>query len=154
MSDLTLIHAAPPPTPAIVNVTHNISATGDGDKTATIGNSAAASRIYNINVANTHGPGQQAVALSATGTQQGYYGCQFIGCNGTVRTQVGGTSLFARVWFEQVDIKVRSSTKSGDITANDGDSSNDPSYYVIHNPTIKGTSESVKRNSSFLERWY
>lgn len=46
---------------------------------ATLRNYAAASKIYNVNVVNTHCAGQQAMALSAAGTQQGYYGCKFIG---------------------------------------------------------------------------
>jgi hypothetical protein len=46
---------------------------------ATVQNGAASTRFYNLNFANSHGAGESALALSATGTQQGYYGCQFIG---------------------------------------------------------------------------
>lgn len=52
------------------------------DQPATLRNYAAKSRIYNINVKNTYGQGHQALALSAYNTEQGYYGCQFIGFQG------------------------------------------------------------------------
>lgn len=54
------------------------------DIPATLRNYAAKSRIYNINVANTYGKGHQALALSAYNTEQGYYGCQFTGFQGTL----------------------------------------------------------------------
>ncbi|KAJ5725079.1 uncharacterized protein N7483_006436 [Penicillium malachiteum] len=152
-----------------VTVTHNISAAQvEGEITATLGNAAASSRIYNINVINTHGPGPKALALSATATQQGYYGCQFGGYHGTIHTQVGGTVLFAkglvsgttnfifgdyaRVWFDHVDIKARPLPRDGYITASYRASSNDPSYFVINNSTIEATSMEVKPRSCFLGR--
>lgn len=46
---------------------------------ATLRNYAAASKIYNLDIVNTNSSGPQALALSAAGTQQGYYGCGFIG---------------------------------------------------------------------------
>jgi len=49
---------------------------------ATLRNYAENSKIYNINVANTHGKGEQALALSAYANNQGYYGCQFTGYQG------------------------------------------------------------------------
>ena len=48
----------------------------------TLRNYAANSKIYNINVANTYGPGSQALALSAEANNQGYYACQFTGYQG------------------------------------------------------------------------
>ncbi|KAJ5259224.1 pectin methylesterase [Penicillium angulare] len=152
-----------------VTVTHNISAgNGDGDETATIRNAAAASRIYNINVANTYGPGYQGLALSATGTQQGYYGCQFQGHNRTIRTQVGGTVLFARglisgttdiifgdyarVWLDHVDIKVRQVSQKEYVTANCRGSPDDPSYFVINNSTIEVSQNWMRARSAFLGR--
>lgn len=44
--------------------------------------------MYNINVENTHGPGSQAVALSAKGTA-GYYGCSFTGYQDTLLSDSG-----------------------------------------------------------------
>ncbi|KAJ5614798.1 Pectinesterase [Penicillium herquei] len=152
-----------------VTITHNTSASrGDGNMTATLRNAAAASKVYNINVVNSYGPGPRALALSATGTQKGYYGCQFTAYHGTIRTQVGGTVLFAkglfsgtkdciygnyaRVWFDRVNIKARPSPQNGYITANRRSSSNDPSYFVINNSRIEAANMDVKSRSYFLGR--
>jgi len=49
---------------------------------ATLRNYAENSKVYNINVANTYGEGEQALALSAYANNQGYYACQFTGYQG------------------------------------------------------------------------
>lgn len=49
---------------------------------ATLRNYAENSKVYNINVANTYGKGEQALALSAYANNQGYYACQFTGYQG------------------------------------------------------------------------
>jgi pectinesterase len=85
-------------------------------------------RLYNVNLVNTRGKGSQALALSAYGNKQGYYGCQFKGYQDTILSQEGhhlfvnslieGATDFifgqkAQSWFENVDIKV---TAPGFIT--------------------------------------
>jgi pectinesterase len=77
--------------------------------------------MYNINMVNTYGKGSQALALSAEATDQGYYGCQFLGYQDTILAQTG-TQVYAKclivgvtdfifgqhasAWFDQVDIRV------------------------------------------------
>jgi pectinesterase len=78
-------------------------------------------KLYNVNLVNTRGKGSQALALSAYGNKQGYYGCQFRGYQDTILSEQGehlfanslieGATDFifgqkAQSWFESVDIKV------------------------------------------------
>jgi pectinesterase len=78
-------------------------------------------KLYNVNLVNTRGKGSQALALSAYGNKQGYYGCQFRGYQDTILSEQGehvfvnslieGATDFifgqkAQSWFENVDIKV------------------------------------------------
>lgn len=78
-------------------------------------------KLYNVNLVNTRGKGSQALALSAYGNRQGYYGCQFRGYQDTILSEQGqhlftnslieGATDFifgqkAQSWFENVDIRV------------------------------------------------
>ena len=75
----------------------SISSAGNDDKSATLRAWSKGLKMYNVNVVNAYGKGEQAVALSAYGDQQGYYGCQFRGYQDTVLAnqgkQVYGQSL-------------------------------------------------------------
>ncbi|CAL5867026.1 uncharacterized protein PFLUO_LOCUS1238 [Penicillium psychrofluorescens] len=152
-----------------VTVTYNASTSStasskDAD-TATVQNGAASTRFYNLNFANSHSAGESALALSASGTQQGYYGCQFTGNENTILTQVGGTQVFARcliqgtsdfitgqyarVWFDAVAIRVLPCSGQGFITANGRSSNDDPSYYVINNSSVDAASDKTVTSGSY-----
>ncbi|EED14650.1 pectin methylesterase, putative [Talaromyces stipitatus ATCC 10500] len=155
----------------LVTITHGLSASqaGSDDLSATLRNYAAKSRIYNINVKNTYGSGAQALALSAYATDQGYYGCQFIGYQDTVLAETGN-QLYAKcyiegaidfifgqhatAWFDGCDIGVVARNGNvGTITANGRSSSSDPSYYVINKSNIAAASgQSVSAGSYYLGR--
>lgn len=136
-----------------VTITHAITYAAAGsidDLTATVRNHSPNTAFYNINIANTAGAaGAQALALSASATNQGYYGCQLSGFQDTLLTETGkqvyakteitgaidfifGQTSFA--WFDQVDLRVPSTTL-GYLTAN-GASSADASFYVFNNCTV------------------
>ncbi|KAK2752342.1 hypothetical protein FQN55_007382 [Onygenales sp. PD_40] len=139
----------------------------NNDLTATLRNWAANSKVYNINLENTRGEGSQALAVSAQASNQGYYGCQFLGYQDTVLanegTQVYAASLIqgatdfifgqrAAAWFDSVDIRVLSASK-GYITANGRDSDSNPSYYVIHQSTVAAADgNSVSDGAYYLGR--
>lgn len=78
-------------------------------------------KLYNVNIVNTRGSGSQAIALSAYGDKQGYYGCAFKGFQDTVLSNEGhhlfvkslvqGATDFifgqqALAWFQSCDIRV------------------------------------------------
>jgi pectinesterase len=68
-----------------VTITHTISSPEAGtlDASSTINAKSDNFKMYNVNVVNGYGKGAQAVALTANGNQQGYYGCQFDGYQDT-----------------------------------------------------------------------
>lgn len=57
---------------------------------------------------------------------------------------------YARVWFDQVDLRVRGSSSHGTITANDRASPNDPSYFVINNSTIDAAAGDAVRSGAYF----
>ncbi|EPS26592.1 Pectinesterase [Penicillium oxalicum] len=136
-----------------VTITHGISlaTASNDDNTATLRNYAAKSRIYNINVKNTYGQGHQALALSAYNTEQGYYGCQFIGFQDTVLAETG-YQVYAKcyiegavdfifgqtgnAWFHDCDIGLVTYS-TGTITAQGRPSSSSSGYFVINGGTVK-----------------
>jgi pectinesterase len=59
------------------------------DLTATLRAWSEGLKVYNVNLVNTRGQGSQALALSAQATEQGYYGCQFLGYQDTVLSNEG-----------------------------------------------------------------
>jgi pectinesterase len=114
------------------------------DLTATLRAWGSGLRVYNINLVNTRGVGSQALALSAYGDQQGYYGVQLIAHQDTLLAEQGSQlyahSLIqgdtdyifgqtAKAWFEKCDLQ---SKNAGYITANGRDSSSNPSWYVMN----------------------
>lgn len=105
-----------------VTITASKSLAGEpsDDATGTLRVKAANFRLYNVNVNNGFGEGQQAIALSAY-ADSGYYGCAFTGFQDTVLAQQGyqlyskcliqGATDFvfgqnSPAWFEQCDIRV------------------------------------------------
>ncbi|KAF7326038.1 hypothetical protein MKEN_00454700 [Mycena kentingensis (nom. inval.)] len=121
-------------------------------------------RLYNLNIANTFGQGRQAVALSAKGTQQGFYGLQLTGFQDTLFADGGGFQYYsncfiegavdyifgsASAWFGECTL---ASNGGGAITANSRDSTTDPTYYVFDHSTVtSGTSTSLV-SKVFLSR--
>jgi pectinesterase len=103
--------------------------------------------LYNVNLKNTFGVGSQALALSAYGTNQGYYGCGFYGYQDTLLAESGNQfyaasyiegavdfiwGQHAHAWFQEVVI---ASVAAGSITADGPDSSTD-SLFVINKSSI------------------
>lgn len=152
-----------------VNITHGIGAdtAGTDDLSGTVRNWAENTKVYNINIINTRGQGSQAIAISASAGNQGYYGCQFWGFQDTVMAQtgaqlyaksliVGATDFIfgqhATAWFSQVDLRVLKASK-GYVTANGRPSSTDPSFYVFDRCTIAAAAgNSVPTGAYYLGR--
>lgn len=112
----------------------------DASSTANIVSSNFAA--YNINFANSYGQGAQAVAVTANGNKQGYYGCSFTGYQDTLYAKAGDQYysncyiqgavdyIFgdAAAWFGECTI---ASNGGGSITAMSREQSTDASWYVI-----------------------
>ncbi len=110
---------------ATITANHSQAEGLSNDETATLRVKAADFRLYNVNVANSHGRGSQAVALSAT-ANSGYYGCSFTGFQDTLLADVG-SQLYSRcliqgatdfifgqhapAWFEKCDIRVLAASR-------------------------------------------
>lgn len=154
----------------LVTVTHGLGASqvgGSDDLSATLRNYASKSRVYNINVVNSYGAGQQALALSAYGNQQGYYACKFIGFQDTVLAETGSQvyaksyiegaidfifGQHATAWFDGCDLALCAKT-GGTITASGRTSSSDPSFYVINRSNIiSAPGQNVAAGSFYLGR--
>ncbi|KAF7985848.1 hypothetical protein HWV62_538 [Athelia sp. TMB] len=84
-----------------VTITYGESAAaaGNDDASGTFRVHANGFRMYNVNVVNSFGVGSQALALSAAGTEQGFYGCSFVGWQDTVLTK-SGTQYFGYSYIE------------------------------------------------------
>jgi pectinesterase len=93
----------------------------NNDQTGTLRAHGDNFKLYNVNLVNSRGKGSQAIALSAYGDKQGYYGVQFRGFQDTVLSEKGhhffsqslieGATDFifgqhAQSWFEKCDIRV------------------------------------------------
>ncbi|KAK7535383.1 pectinesterase-like protein [Phyllosticta citribraziliensis] len=139
----------------------------DNDGTATLAVHTGNFFMYNVNVANTHGEGSQAVALSAYAEgNMGFYACQFTGYQDTLLAQEGnqiyaksyieGATDFifgqlATAWFEDCTIGVLAASK-GYVTAN-GAKSSGASYYVINKSKVQAASgQSVSSGAYYLGR--
>ncbi|KAK0102395.1 hypothetical protein ONS95_006015 [Cadophora gregata] len=152
----------------VVTITHSSSlASGaENDKsTGTVINDAANSAFYNINIENSYGKGSQAIALSAYGTQQGYYGVGLYGYQDTLLANTGNQvygkcyiegavdfifGQHAVAWITRSDIRV---SAAGAVTASGRASSSDPSYYVINKSTIdKSASSTAGTGTVYLGR--
>ena len=132
-SDITITGASSSPDSYSgnrVTITNNLAQDRglNNDNTGTLRAHGNNIRVYNLNLVNTRGRGSQALALSAYGDRQGYYGCQFRGFQDTVLSERGhhvfvnsmieGATDFifgqhATSWFERCDIRV---TAPGFIT--------------------------------------
>lgn len=150
-----------------MTITHSsslLSGAADDEASGTVQNRAVSSSFYNINIKNTYGKGSQAIALSAWGDKQGYYGVGLYGYQDTLLAQTGdqvyGTCYIegavdfifgqhARAWIDSTDLKV---SGTGAITANGKASSSDASYYVINKSTVSAASSSVTSGYIYLGR--
>lgn len=138
---------------------------GSNDASGTLRVKAANFAAYNINVINSRGKGVQAIALSAYGGNQGYYGCKFVGYQDTILAQSGkqvynkcyieGATDFifgqtAVAWFEKPTIAI---SGAGYITASGRDSSSNPNYYVLNGATVTTKSGvSLSNGATYLGR--
>ncbi|KAF9464003.1 pectin lyase fold/virulence factor [Collybia nuda] len=141
-----------------VTITHALSAgqAGNDDLTGTLRVHKDNFALYNVNVKNTFGPhtssGGQALALSAYGTNHGYYGVGFYGYQDTVLAEQGNQyygscyiegavdyiwGQHARAYFQKNTI---ASVAAGAITADGPTSSSDASLFVINQSTITTSS--------------
>jgi len=144
-----------------VTITHSLSLedASDDDETGTVRNWAPNSKIYNVNIKNTFGESSsngQAIALSAYGSNQGYYGVGLYGYQDTLLAETGyqvyakcyieGAVDFifgqeGQVWIDSTDIRV--SAGGGAITASGRTSSSSDSYYVINKSDVAAATEST-----------
>ncbi|KAJ6494569.1 carbohydrate esterase family 8 protein [Mycena sanguinolenta] len=122
--------------------------------------------MYNVNVRNTFGVGSQALALSAYGTNQGYYGCAFYGYQDTLLAEIGNQfygvcyiegavdfiwGQHARAFFEK---SVIASVAAGSITADGPSDSSDDSIFVINESSliVSSSATSALTGQVFLGR--
>ncbi|KAJ3039110.1 hypothetical protein HDV00_012601 [Rhizophlyctis rosea] len=142
-----------------VTITFNKGAqdAGGNDQSGTLRVAKSNFAMYNVNVKNTYGnkgagSQSQAIALSAYGSQQAYYACQFTGYQDTVLANTG-TQYFGKSYIEgAVDYIFGQQAKSyfkgctiastgqGYITASGRDSTSNPSYYVFDTCTVRAAS--------------
>ncbi|KAN0093941.1 carbohydrate esterase family 8 protein [Hyaloscypha variabilis] len=81
-------------------LTHAASADdGSNDDSATLLVTASNFRLYNLNVENTFGQDVHAVAMSSTGSNNGFYACSFTSWQNTVYTHKG-SEFFSRCYIE------------------------------------------------------
>ncbi|KAL0942307.1 Pectinesterase 3 [Colletotrichum truncatum] len=148
-----------------VTLTHSLGAdqAGSNDASGTLRAKNDNLKVYNINIVNSRGKGIQAIALSAYGNQQGYYGIQAKGYQDTILTNQGkhyfhgsyieGATDFifgqkSVAWFESCTLAI---SGKGYITANGRDTSSNPSWYVINKSTVKALS-GVGAGQTYLGR--
>ncbi|KAF7985845.1 hypothetical protein HWV62_532 [Athelia sp. TMB] len=125
---------------------------GSDDASGTFRVHANSFKMYNVNVVNSYGMGSQALALSAYGTEQGFYGCSFKGYQDTVLTDTG-TQFFGYSYVEgAVDFifgqtantyfyaSVIASKAAGTITAS-GPPSSTEGIYVFDSCYIEAASD-------------
>lgn len=132
-----------------VTITHTITSSEAGtlDKSSTMDITSSSFTMYNINVVNGYGSGSQAVAVTANGDEQGYYGCSFDGYQDTLYAKsgtqyysqcyIGGATDYifgdAAAWFDECTI---ASKGQGYITANSRETEDDTTWYVFNKCTV------------------
>lgn len=141
----------------------SLSNSGSDNASATLRAWTPNLKVYNINFVNTYGQGSQALALSASATNQGYYACQFKGFQDTVLAETGnqvygqcyieGATDFifgqnARAWFDGCTIGVLAANL-GFITANGRNSDSNPSYYVINKSNVSAAAGNNVPNGAY-----
>ncbi|RVD80878.1 uncharacterized protein DFL_008764 [Arthrobotrys flagrans] len=150
-----------------VTISYNLSRLTPGltnnDQTSTVRLWTSNVKFYNLNIANTFGAGSQALALSAQNTDQGFYGCKFVGWQDTIyanegrqiyaNSYVSGAvdfifGLRASAWFWNVDIEPLG---KGWITANGREAENNTSFYVFTKCKVNGAG-SATPGSTYLGR--
>ncbi|KAF5309034.1 hypothetical protein D9619_013593 [Psilocybe cf. subviscida] len=147
-----------------VTITNSLSAaqSGSDPTSATLQVNKANFNLYNVNLKNTFGQGSQALAVSANGSKQGYYGVSFTGFQASetgvqfyANCYIEGAVDFifgqhAHAFFQGVTI---SSTSKGSITA-DGPNSSTDGIFVINNSNMVLSSSAASGTSGnvFLGR--
>ncbi|KAF3179531.1 hypothetical protein TWF225_003481 [Orbilia oligospora] len=150
-----------------VTISYNLSRLTSGltnnDQTSTVRLWTSNAKFYNLNIVNTFGEGAQALALSAQNTNQGFYGCKFVGWQDTIyanegrqiyaNSYVSGAvdfifGLRASAWFWNVDIEPLG---KGWITANGREAENNTSFYVFTKCKVNGAG-SATAGSAYLGR--
>ncbi|GKT72707.1 pectinesterase [Colletotrichum tofieldiae] len=106
-----------------VTLTNTLSAAdaGSNDLSATLRVATNYFSLYNVNLVNGYGKGSQALAVSANGQYQAYYGCSFVGYQDTIYTNkphqvyknsyIEGATDFifgndGNAWFEKCTIAI------------------------------------------------
>jgi len=147
----------------IIQSSLNSTYAGSLDASAAISAQSANISMYNLNIYNTFGKGAQAVALSALGDRQGYYGCSIKGHQDTLMASknrqyystcyIEGDTDFifgdASAWFGKCTI----GTYGASITANSRTFANETTWYVFDSSTItSATGATVAAGSAYLGR--
>jgi pectinesterase len=83
------------------SMAHGIYASeaGSNDKSATLFITGANFKMYNMDVTNSAGTERQAVVLSVSGVNQGFYACALMGWQDTLYSHTG-TQYFSRCYIE------------------------------------------------------
>ncbi|KAJ6584314.1 carbohydrate esterase family 8 protein [Mycena capillaripes] len=135
-----------------ITFSDSAAAAGNDDLSGTLRVHKDNFALYNVNVKNMFGTGSQALALSAYGTNQGYYGvlhfnCTVIQFQDTLLAEQGNQfygvcyiegavdfiwGQHARAWFQR---SVIASVAAGSITA-DGPASATDSLFVINRSSL------------------
>ncbi|KAK2764278.1 hypothetical protein FQN54_008970 [Arachnomyces sp. PD_36] len=132
---------------ALVTNTLSSPDAGSLDASATLLLESDNVSIYNVNFENGYGEGAQAVAVSASGNNLGFYGCAFYGYQDTLYAKdnnqyysncyIEGAVDFifgaAGAWFGECTV---ASNGGGYITANSREEEDDTSWYVFDHSTI------------------
>lgn len=123
--------------------------------------------MYNVNLINNYGNGTdtQALALSAKGSRQGYYGCSFSSFQDTLRAYKG-TQLYSRcyiegavdfifgrdsmAWFEQTTIGVKASNSKETVTASGRNYAESLGFFLFNQAKI--ISVGAKAGSAYMGR--
>ncbi|KAH9209142.1 pectin lyase fold/virulence factor [Leptodontidium sp. 2 PMI_412] len=148
-----------------VTITHGVGSYDAGSLDASSAMNVVSNdvKIYNINFENTYGTAGQAVALTANGERQGYYGCSFKSYQDTLYAKSGyqyysncyieGAVDYifgdASAWFGECTI---ASSGGGSITASSRTYDTDPSWYVIDHSTITAASGASVTGLVYLGR--
>ncbi|KFZ14365.1 hypothetical protein V502_06107 [Pseudogymnoascus sp. VKM F-4520 (FW-2644)] len=149
----------------VVNFQRSMTSTEAGNLDASsVANIVSANfKAYNINFKNTYGAGSQAVAVTANGDKQGFYGCGFYGYQDTLYAKSGKQYysncymegavdyIFgnAAAWFGECTI---ASNGGGAITATSREDPADASRYVFDHSTVTAASGASVVGTVYLGR--
>ncbi|EPS39664.1 hypothetical protein H072_6549 [Dactylellina haptotyla CBS 200.50] len=147
-----------------VVLTHTLGSydAGSLDASATANFKSNNVKVYNINFVNGY-TGGQAVAVVATGTRQGFYGCGFKSYQDTLYAK-SGTQYYsncnvigavdyifgaASAWFGECSIQFAG---GGYITASSRGEVDSPVWYAFDHCTISAVSGVTMTNNGYLGR--